>query len=150
MTLFTLDTNVLIYSIDVADARRCAVADRIVRRAAQSTALLTVQSISEFYAAVVRKRLMDRRLAAEQAEDWLATFPIASASAAAIRAAMFVAGAGRASYWDALLVATAAEAGCTAILTEDMADGSILLGVRIVNPFEGARLSAAAEALLAA
>ncbi|HMD62718.1 MAG TPA: hypothetical protein VKF83_01930 [Stellaceae bacterium] len=36
---------------------------------------------------------------------------------------------------DALLVATAAEAGCNIVLTEDMSDGRILRGVRIHNPF---------------
>ena len=42
------------------------------------------------------------------------------------------------------------EAGCAAILTEDMADGSALFGVRIVNPVSGAALSPAAAALLGA
>jgi predicted nucleic acid-binding protein len=32
----------------------------------------------------------------------------------------------RASYWDALLVRTAEEAGCTAILSGDMYDGGTL------------------------
>ena len=43
---------------------------------------------------------------------------------------------GRASYWDALLVATAAEAGCSLILTEDMAHGAVLNDVEIHNPFQ--------------
>jgi predicted nucleic acid-binding protein len=34
-----------------------------------------------------------------------------------------------------LLVATAGEAGCATILTEDLADGADLAGVRIHNPF---------------
>ena len=46
--------------------------------------------------------------------------------------------AGRASYWDALLVATAGEAGCTLILTEDLTDGAVLSGVEIHNPFAAA------------
>jgi len=36
---------------------------------------------------------------------------------------------------DALLLATAGEAGCRIILTEDLADGADLAGVRIRNPF---------------
>ncbi len=35
-----------------------------------------------------------------------------------------------AAYWDALLAATAAEADCAAILTEDSADGALLAGER--------------------
>ena len=75
-------------------------------------------------------------------------FPTIAASAAAVRAALTTAASGRASYWDALLVRTAAEAGCTAILTDDMSDGTMFDGMRIINPFAGASLSAAAEALL--
>ena len=57
--------------------------------------------------------------------------------------------AGRASYWDALLVATAAEAGCRLILTEDLADGTTLGGVAIHNPFAAAGgLTARTRALL--
>jgi len=73
--------------------------------------------------------------AAAQAADRLELFPTVTASPAALRAALAEATAGRASYWDALLVATAAEAGCTIVLTEDMSDGSILSGVRVHNPF---------------
>jgi predicted nucleic acid-binding protein len=45
---------------------------------------------------------------------------------------------GRASYWDALLVATAREAGCSVMLTEDLADGANFGGVHIHNPFSPA------------
>jgi len=36
----------------------------------------------------------------------------------------------------------------TAILTEDLADGTVMADVRIVNPFGSGALSAAAEELL--
>jgi predicted nucleic acid-binding protein len=75
-------------------------------------------------------------------------FPTISASASAVRAALAAAAAGQAFYWDALLVATAAEAGCTAILTEDLAGGSRLSGVRIPNPFAGSALAPEAVVLL--
>lgn len=150
MTSVTLDTNILIYSIDVAAGDRHSIAAQVIRRAAQASGLLTLQSISEFYAAATRKRLLDPLTAAQQAHLWMSLFQTVAVTHTAIRLAMSAAGAGQASYWDALLLATSAEAGCTAILTEDMADGATLLGVRIVNPFDGARLSPAAEALLAA
>jgi hypothetical protein len=41
----------------------------------------------------------------------------------------------------------AAEAGCAAILTEDMANGAVLHGVRIINPFAAGGPSAEAERL---
>lgn len=83
------------------------------------------------------------------AEAMIELFPTIAASATAVRSALAVAATGRAAYWDALLVKTAAEAGCTAILTEDLSDGTVFDGMSIINPFAGAALSAAAEALLA-
>ena len=132
---FTLDTNLLVYSIDSAAGVRHRLAREIVDRAVESNCWLTLQALGEFYVAVTRKGVTPRAEAAAQAADWLELFPTVAASAAAVRVALAAAAVGRASYWDALLVATAAEAGCTVVLTEDMSDGSVLNGLRIYNPF---------------
>jgi predicted nucleic acid-binding protein len=150
VSAFTLDTNILIYSLDRDAGNRHGVAKQVMLRAPGPGCLLMLQAVSEFYAAATRKRLVHPDQAAAQAEDWLTLFPVAAPTAASIRTAMRVAATRLVSYWDALLVATAAEAGCTAILTEDMADGSVLLGVRIINPFAGGAMSVAAAALLGA
>jgi len=118
-------------------------------RAARGPCSLTLQSVSEFFAVAIRKNMMRPSEAAQVAGAMLELFPTVAASAGAVRAALGVAAAGQASYWDALLVHTAAEAGCTAILTEDLSDGTEFAGIRIINPFAGTSLSAAAEALLA-
>ena len=39
------------------------------------------------------------------------------------------------SFWDSLIISTAEAARCETLLTEDMNDGQIIEGVRIVNPF---------------
>ncbi len=109
---------------------------------------LTLQAISEFYVVATRKNLMPRADAAAQATDWLELFPCLAASATAARTALAAASSGRGSYWDMLLLATAAEGGCGAVLTEDMADGTVTEGVRIVNPFGDTALSAVAARLL--
>jgi predicted nucleic acid-binding protein len=132
---FTLDTNLLVYSVDNAAGERHRAALEIVDRAVESECRLTLQALGEFYVAATRKGIMPSVDAAAQAADWLELFPTVAASAAAIRAALADAATGRASYWDALLVATAAEAGCCIVLTEDMSDGSTLGGLRIHNPF---------------
>ena len=41
----------------------------------------------------------------------------------------------RLSFWDSLIISTAEAARCETLLTEDMNDGQIIEGVRIVNPF---------------
>lgn len=132
---FTLDTNLLVYSVDSIAGPRHDLSLEIVNRALDVDCWLTLQSISEFFSVVARKGMVPAAEAAAQAQDWLVAFPCTVMSADAIRAALADAVARRASYWDALLIATAAEAGCTLILTEDLADGTTLSGVEIHNPF---------------
>lgn len=147
---FTLDTNILVYAMDATAAERQVTAAHIIDRARHADCLLTLQSISEFYAVVIRKRRVPVAGARDQALDWLAMFSTAAVSPATVQTALRLASAGRASYWDALLIATAAEAGCTAILTEDLGDAASLAGVTIINPFSGTALPPAVEALLRA
>lgn len=146
--IYTLDTNVLVYAIDRASGARHETAKTIMSRAASGPCCLTLQAISEFYAAVTRKGMMQPAEAAPIAQAMIDLFRTTAATAGAVRSALQTATARHASYWDALLIHAAAEAGCSAILTEDLADGATLGGVRVVNPFAGAGLSAAAEALL--
>jgi predicted nucleic acid-binding protein len=132
---FTLDANILVYSVDRAAGPRHLLAVEIVQRSAYADCQLTLQALSEFYVVSTRKGMTEVARAASLVTRWLVAFPCAGASANAVRSAIATAMTGRASYWDALLVATAAEAGCTLILSEDMADGSTLGGVEIHNPF---------------
>ena len=132
---FTLDTNILVYSVDLRAGARRDSAAAIIDRAALRDCTLTLQAVSEFFAAVTRKEILPRSRAADLADALITLFPCVSASPLAVRTALALAARGRASYWDALLCATAAEAGCTAIVTEDLADGGQLGGLSIINPF---------------
>jgi len=123
-------------------------AARVIELARRRDCWLTLQAVSEFYASATRERLISQTKAADQANDWLTMFPAVAASVGAVRAALSV--AGRASYWDALLIASAAEAGCTSILTEDMADGAALFDVRVLNPLIGNPFSDPVRRLLGA
>src|SRR5690348_3360470 len=116
---FALDANLLVYAVDGDAGARHELASQIVLASVRLDCWLTSQSVSEFYAAVVRKRIIPAALAAARAEDWLTAYPNVAASGNAVRLALADAVAGRASYWDALMIATVAEAGCTLILTED-------------------------------
>jgi predicted nucleic acid-binding protein len=67
---FTLDTNLLVYSVDLNAGIRYQLALCIIDKAPDVDCWLTLQSLSEFYAVVTRKRLMpavrrdNRRLSA--------------------------------------------------------------------------------------
>jgi predicted nucleic acid-binding protein len=148
-TRFTLDTNILVYSVDRTDGLRHDLSREIVARAVRCDCWLTLQAISEFYSAVTRKRIMLAPRAAALAEAWLTAFPCAPTSPSAVRRALTEATLGRASYWDALLVATADEIGCNVVLTEDLADGAAFGGISVHHPFNrSGGLTERASALL--
>lgn len=146
--LVTFDSNGLVCTAQAGDPRRTAALE-LLRMAARGRCMLTVQALGEFFFAATRKRLLARPVAAAQVRRWLAVFPSpAAASATAAVAAMDAAAEGRFSYWDALLLATAAEAGCAAAISDDMADGAALGSIRVVPAFVGGGVSPAARALL--
>jgi predicted nucleic acid-binding protein len=145
---FSLDTNILVYALDSAAGARHALAAEIIARAATRDCRLTLQALSEFYVVVTRKGIVPKTEAAAQVEDWLLLFPTLAPSPAAVRAALAHVAAERASYWDALLVATVGEGGCGTILSEDMADGGRLGPVTVANPFDGMRLADFVQDLL--
>ena len=145
---FSLDTNILVQALDGAAGPKHALAAEIMARAAIRDCRLTLQSLSEFYVVVTRKGIVPGPEAAAQVEDWLVLFPALAPTPAAVRAALAHASAGRASYWDALLVATAGEGGCETVLSDDMACGGQLGSVTVVNPFDAGALTDRATALL--
>jgi predicted nucleic acid-binding protein len=146
---FSLDSNVLVYFFDPRDPHKQALAQQIVIAAAARECVLGLQSIGEFYTATTRKKILTTTLAGQEALNFLRTFPSFQASSDCHRLAVREAVAGQFSYWDVVLLASAEEAGCTVLLSEDMKDGARLGGITVRNPFGPKGLSAAALAALA-
>ena len=146
--LVTFDSNILVYAAQAGDPRQDAALE-MLQLAADGRCVLTLQALGEFFFAATRKRLATRPEAAAQVRRWLTVFPSpAAASSTAVVAAMDAVVEGRLAYWDALLLATAAEAGCRAAISENMGDGAALGSIRVVPAFAGQSISPAARALL--
>jgi predicted nucleic acid-binding protein len=144
----SLDSNLLVYFYDPRDPHKQSLAQQIVVAAARLDCMIGLQTVGEFYTTSTRKKVLSASLAGNEALNFLATFPNFPASSVSHRAAAREAVAGRLSYWDAVLLASAAEAGCTIMLSEDMKDGATLGGITVRNPFGTKGLSAAAVAAL--
>ncbi|MDR1213971.1 MAG: PIN domain-containing protein [Propionibacteriaceae bacterium] len=128
-----LDTNVLVYLFDISDPVKRAKARAVV---AGHQCFVSPQVLGEFYVVVTRK--LATPLSPADAAAAVAGWPptqVVPLTAALVTAAIATSQAHRLHYWDALVVEAAAEAGCPVLLTEDLADGSTLRGVRIANPF---------------
>jgi predicted nucleic acid-binding protein len=144
----TVDTNLLVYVIDRSDLERQRMATTVVGAARQTDCWLTYQALSEFFSVATRKFRMPPSFASHRVLDWLQIFPTAATSRKSLASAMEASSNGRFSFWDALLLASAEEAGCTVALSEDMADGASLGNIRVVNPFVPNGLSLDARKLL--
>ncbi len=145
---FTLDTSLLVYAVDVREGRKREFAAQIIEAAATRDCPLALQVVGEFYAAATAKLKLSAKDAAARAEQLMTAFETFGYSVHAVRAALEEAPRGRFSYWDSVLLAAAAEAGCTTIFSEDMADGARFGSIAVANPFGRDGLTARAKAVL--
>lgn len=131
----TLDSNVLIYAALEPMSEKGKRAQSIIQRAAPF-GILTVQALLEFVAVVRKKSPGLLSSAIAQAAAWSAVFETAPTTAQTMEAAMNLAAKHQMQIWDAVILASAAAAGATLFLSEDMGDGELHLGVTIQNPFK--------------
>jgi predicted nucleic acid-binding protein len=145
---FTLDTNILIYGIDDRDRSKQAQALAILKASVRLDCLLALQAIGEFHAASTRKLKLAAADARERSLQLLKSFDTFAYTASAVRAALDASSEGSFSFWDAVLLASAAESGCSILLSEDMRDGARLGSIVVRNPFGAKELSDSARELL--
>jgi predicted nucleic acid-binding protein len=145
---FTLDTNILVYAVDAREGRKREFAIHLIEAAVGLDCPLALQVVGEFYAAATAKLKLDAKDAAARAAQLIAGFVTFGYSVHAVRAALDEASKGRFSYWDGVLLASAAEAGCTTIFSEDMADGARFGSIAVANPFRRDGLAPHAKAVL--
>ena len=133
-----LDTNVLVYLFDHDEQSKQQRAREILENAEPGEFALSTQILSEFYVTVTRKldRPLDPALAT-QVIDWLGLLPVVSVDTTLIKSAIQTSRASQLSYWDGLVVAAAARAGCERLFTEDLNDGQEIGPVCVENPFRG-------------
>jgi predicted nucleic acid-binding protein len=132
---FTIDTNILVYSVDINAGSKHEISAQIIDRAMFADCILTVQALAEFFAAATRKKYATANQASGFINEWLNIFPVAGTSAHVLTKAISAVSEHQLSFWDAMIWATAKEAGCSILLSEDFQDGHKLDGVHFCNPF---------------
>jgi len=130
-----VDTNVLVYAQDAADPEKQRRARDALRLHADDL-VLSAQVLSEFYVVVTRQLALPMHAEdAAAAVDHLCEHMVVPIDEHVVRDGIDVSRAAQLSFWDGLIVAAARAGGCATILTEDLATGSTIGGVRIENPF---------------
>jgi len=130
-----LDTNILAYAEGVNDRTRQMAAVEIIERLPTASVVVPVQVLGELFVLLVRKggrTASDARSAILHWKNALSS--LADTTSDVLLAAADLAQS-RFSIWDAVILCAAAEAGCQALLSEDMQDGFVWKGVTVINPF---------------
>ena len=131
-----IDTNILIYALDPAEpAKRAMSADLLRRTMANHTLVLSPQNLNECYRILIQRRRLFPEASARTYLTCLMPWCIAPLDAQTTARAWAVQDEAGLAWWDALLVASALMAGCKLFISEDMQDGRVISGMKIVNPF---------------
>lgn len=132
-----VDTNVLLYAYDpAAGARHKAAVALLDRLWDEQAGALSVQVLQEFFVNVTRKVAVP--LPPEQATARLrslARWRVHSPLADDVIAAATWSARHQLSFWDAMVVRSAAELRCATLWSEDLNDGQAIEGVQVRNPF---------------
>jgi predicted nucleic acid-binding protein len=130
-----LDTNILVYAQDGrAPKKQKRSREIITTLVEQDAGVVSTQVLQEFYVAATRKLGVDP-LAAKAVLKTLSMFEMVQVTPALIDEAVDGSILNRISFWDALVVVSAASSGCGQIYSEDLNPGQRIRGVEIFNPF---------------
>ncbi len=134
MARYFLDTNILVYLYDRSDEAKRSKARAVIADESNSL-VISSQVLGEFFVVVTRKLATPLSVAdATVAIRSFADLTVVPVDAELVLAAASTVERHQLGYWDALIVEAAASAGCSTLLTEDLAAGSSIRGVEIVNP----------------
>lgn len=130
-----VDTNVLFYSVAEVGAKSARAEAVLTELWESDRGALSVQVLSEFYVNAMKKLPAASpgwaREVVRQYGGWLRE----PTDLELVVRATELAETARLSFWNAMIVASAARCGARTLLTEDLNHGQVIAGVRIENPF---------------
>lgn len=135
MGRIAFDTNILVYALGLNDVGRAEKARALREAIGPERALIPAQALGELFHVMVGKFRQDRADAARICELLAAGATVTAASETTFIEAVRHAASHGVQFWDALILLTAAQAGCIALLSEDMQHGFVHRGVTVINPF---------------
>ena len=131
-----IDTNILLYAYDLDAGMKHTVAADILRKLwIDDSGVLSTQVLQEFYVNVtakIPKPLSPAR--ARAAISRYSVWPVEENNADSVIRASEIQERYRLSFWDALIIAAAAKSGARTLLSEDLNNGQVIEGLKIVNP----------------
>jgi predicted nucleic acid-binding protein len=132
-----VDTNVLVYAHDgSAGEKRERAASLLAHLWGTRAGCLSLQVLQEFFVTVTRetRRLLSPPDAAARL-DWYAEWTLHEPTRQDLISAVALHHSLRVSFWDAMILQSARQLGCSVLWTEDLSHGERYGGVTARNPF---------------
>ena len=135
-----VDTNVLIYAHDQSAGAKHERASALLKELWEnSNGCLSVQVLQEFYVNVTRKiaKPLDVDTAKRVIAD-LGQWTVHSPNVEDVVEAIDAQGRFKLSFWDSMIITSAARLDCGIVWSEDLNDGQNYDDVKVINPFKQA------------
>lgn len=132
-----VDTNVLVYAYDQSAEEKHRQAKALLERLWHSrTGCLSIQVLQEFYVTVTQKvsQPVSRDVAAQIVAD-LGVWRFHTPQVTDIVMAVGWQNRHQVSFWDAMILHSAAQLGCEIVWSEDLNNGQVYQKIRVLNPF---------------
>ena len=130
-----LDTNIMVYAEGLNGPAKMQEAIDLLEKLPQDLIVTPAQTLGELFNVLVKKARRSPAEARAAILSWHDSYEVADTSVKVIIAATDLASQHQLGIWDAVVLATAADAGCRLLLTEDMQNGFTWNGITVANPF---------------
>ena len=136
---FFLDTNVLVYAFDASAPEKSKAAFKLIQRALETGyGVVSTQVVQEFLNVATRK--FNVPMTPSEAQNFLVKVlnPLCRVypDLAYYEAGLEIMAETGYGFYDSLVLAGAASAGCSTLYSEDLQHGRVVRNVRIENPFK--------------
>ncbi len=136
-----LDSNVLVYSVDLRfPAKRAQAKELIDRSITDNSGCISYQVIQETLNVLSGKLGVPGEQIRELLDDALLPLWTVNPTASLYRSALSLRGRRGFSFYDSLIAAAALEEGCQRLYSEDLQHGQQIQGLTILNLFQGPKL----------
>jgi predicted nucleic acid-binding protein len=134
---YFLDTNILVYAYDRSAGRKHTIAAQFMSDCWENeNGCLSIQVLQEFYVNVTHKLStpLDHQTARQIVAD-LAQWRVQTPEIGDLLQAIDYQQDYHLSFWDAMIVQSAAKLGCRVLISEDLSSGRLYGNVKVINPF---------------
>jgi predicted nucleic acid-binding protein len=131
-----IDSNVPVYTVDDGNPDKQVKAKKIINSIIENDIpVISTQVLQEFYNASTTKLHIKKSIAKNIVHNFR-NMEVVQVDPDIIEQGIDISISSQISFWDGLIIASAESANCTTIISEDLNDGQIIRGIKIINPFK--------------